>query len=414
MRTWVVVGVLAVLVGLWAGVERGVVWVIRNGRCGESIGCEHEITQPGELLSQWGALNEPGWSRSSILEYERSHIFGFGFEVKEWDYYAIMGPDVFIGLTIADMGYISVIAGSVIPLQGNINGLSFGDTYTAMEIGQSSPKLPTSPHDGISIAYRGGANMSILAWQEQQQTPGSEGPGVPTLKKKISLEWPAYANNLGLSVALEIESPGSKDHPDSTIAVATPFHNGWRHFYYNVKTNCMKPRGRVSLGTSAVFEITPEKHWATLDWGRGLWPYSVQWVWCSASGKATELNDDDKSPVVQHKFGLNFGTGFGDLSTHTENAVFVDGITYKLGELNITYSRNNDWTQPWHVSDKLGNINLVMEPIHPRNSVDSFVVVSMEAHQVLGRWGGTVRLDTGLVLSINYVYGWSEHVKNKW
>ena len=88
------------------------------------------------------------------------------------------------------------------------------------------------------------------------------------------------------------------------------------------------PSGTVVAG-SVEHEFDPEKAFAVLDWGRGLWPYTSSWIWASASGIA------EKQDGTKVSFGLNFGHGFGNCATHTENCVFVDGKISKLGRFVI-------------------------------------------------------------------------------
>ena len=107
------------------------------------------------------------------------------------------------------------------------------------------------------------------------------------------------------------------DEPDESLVIATPFEKPG-HFYYNQKINCLRASGWVELGAER-FELTPDKIFAVLDWGRGVWTYHNTWYWSSASGLL------DGAP-----FGWNLGYGFGDTS-----AALTDSITGEFTLANL-------------------------------------------------------------------------------
>lgn len=47
-------------------------------------------------------------------------------------------------------------------------------------------------------------------------------------------------------------------------------------FYYNQKINCMRAEGFAEYNGKR-YEFHPEKHFGTLDWGRGVWTYDNTW-----------------------------------------------------------------------------------------------------------------------------------------
>ena len=62
----------------------------------------HEVTEPGLLLDEYGELREPGWSKSLMQQYRRSMIKAPKWRIKEWDYYLVL-TDKFAGaFTISD------------------------------------------------------------------------------------------------------------------------------------------------------------------------------------------------------------------------------------------------------------------------------------------------------------------------
>ena len=49
----------------------------------------HEITKAQRLLNEQGNLNEPGYSKKEVFEYNRKDIKVSKLKIKEWDYYFI-------------------------------------------------------------------------------------------------------------------------------------------------------------------------------------------------------------------------------------------------------------------------------------------------------------------------------------
>ena len=95
------------------------------------------------------------------------------------------------------------------------------------------------------------------------------------------------------------------------MAIVTPFAGRPRHFYYNLKINCMPALGQVTA-FGKTYDFAPETDFGVLDWGRGAWTYDNTWYW----GSASVLVD---RPNGRRPFGFNIGHGFGDTSAGTEN-----------------------------------------------------------------------------------------------
>lgn len=128
------------------------------------------------------------------------------------------------------------------------------------------------------------------------------------------------------------------DEPIESMVIATPFDKPG-HFYYNQKINCMRAEGWIELGDRR-FELTKDKFFAVLDWGRGVWTYHNTWYWGSASGEL------DGVP-----FGWNIGYGFGNTEAATENVLFYDGRIHKLSEVRFEIPMDEDgfedFMKPW-------------------------------------------------------------------
>ena len=139
---------------------------------------------------------------------------------------------------------------------------------------------------------------------------------------------------------------------------------------------------------------------AVLDWGRGVWTYNNTWYWGSASGW-----------VGNQRVGWNIGYGFGDLSTHTENIVFVDGVGHKLDAVTFHIE---DWLAPWRFTSNDGRFEMDFAPLVDRNADINLGFARSNQHQVFGHFSGRVLLDDGSTLEVPKLLGFAEKVLNRW
>jgi hypothetical protein len=71
---------------------------------------QNELKTPEGLLDDKGNLQQQGWARKLILDYNREDITVGWHRIKERDYYAVLEPSFGITLTYSDLGYIGLIA----------------------------------------------------------------------------------------------------------------------------------------------------------------------------------------------------------------------------------------------------------------------------------------------------------------
>lgn len=75
---------------------------------------QHEVTQIQPLLDGKGHVNEPGWARSLVWQYDRKKIKAPKHRIKEWDYYLITNEHFGAAFTISDLGYLGMISVSLL------------------------------------------------------------------------------------------------------------------------------------------------------------------------------------------------------------------------------------------------------------------------------------------------------------
>ena len=341
---------------------------------------QHEILTAAPLLDQKGDLAEPGWARSLLPVYCRDEIKAGKLRIKEWDYYLITDGHIGLALTIADNGYMGL---------DSISFLHFDEgweqTKSPMRLfPRGKTGLPETSVDGASEIARGGYAMAFYHEDDA---------------RCLTFHMDNFRGKDAIEGIIRLT-----DEPRESIVIATPFEKP-KHFYYNQKINCLRAEGWIELGEQR-FELTPDRFFAVLDWGRGVWTYHNTWYWGSASGLL------DGVP-----FGWNIGYGFGNTAAASENALFYDGVLHKLSQVTFEIPQKDskfDYLAPWKFTSDDNRFYMDFTPVLDRSACMNAGVLKSDQHQVFGRFTGRVTLDDGTVLPVRDFFGFAERVENKW
>ena len=341
---------------------------------------QHEILTAAPLLDRKGDLAEPGWARSLLPVYCRDEIKAGKLRIKEWDYYLITDGHIGLALTIADNGYMGL---------DSISFLHFDEgweqTKSPMRLfPRGKTGLPETSVDGASEIARGGYAMAFYHEDDA---------------RCLTFHMDNFRGKDAIEGIVRLA-----DEPRESIVIATPFDKP-KHFYYNQKINCLRAEGWIELGDQR-FELTPDRFFAVLDWGRGVWTYHNTWYWGSASGLL------DGVP-----FGWNIGYGFGDTAAASENALFYDGTLHKLSRVTFEIPQKNgkfDYLAPWKFTSDDNRFYMDFTPVLDRSACMNVGVLKSDQHQVFGHFTGRVTLDDGTVLPVRDFFGFAERVENKW
>ena len=342
----------------------------------------HEVTERLPLLNADGSLREPGWSRKLVQIYDRNMIRAPKFRIKEWDYYIVMGDDFGVAFTVSDDGYIGLQSVSL---------LSLGDepwehTETVLNVfPMGKMKMPASSDSGNVHFKNDRLTLSYIKFDNE---------------RNIRCEFKNFWNGKDFKADIRLRQPDM-----DTMVIATPWAGAPKAFYYNQKINCMRASGYAEYDGKR-YEFDPEKHFGTLDWGRGVWTYDNTWYW--GSGNA----------VVNGKpFGFNLGYGFGDTSAASENVIFYDGKAHKFDDITFNITENfgvKDYTAQWQFTSSDGRFEAVFEPILDRAAKIDLKFIVSDQHQVFGRMSGKAILDDGTELEFKDLLCFAEDVHNKY
>jgi len=325
-----------------------------------------EITRPVDLCDSSGRLNPAavGWSRAPL---HRANLTGRG-RTKRWEYWAVASPRQVLGVTVSDLDYASLHAVYFLAPDGSETVVSKLVPLTTTPLPDRSGAAPVRVRvKGLSIdlmPVEGGMELAVAS---------------PRLSAQVRIDRPEGHEALGVVV------PWSPTR-----------------FQYTVKENTLPATGHVTVdGRGYPFG---SDSWATLDHGRGRWPYRVTWNWGSGSGT-----------VDGRTIGVQVGGKWTDGTGSTENALCVDGRIHYIGdELEWTYDRA-DWLRPWQVcTPHSERVDLTFTPLHVRTDRINLGVLFNDTHQAFGVWTGTMRDDAGDDVRVDGVRGWAEEVVNRW
>lgn len=337
----------------------------------------HKIETPHKLLGSDGILTEAGWATRLIMEYNPFDMKAHNIRLKEWDYYIIVDSDGYaFSMTVADNRYMGLA-------NSNFYDLNKGKKYaylTPLFFPMGKLNMPKDSAFGDIHISKSFCSVSVTHENGGRRLKGKY--------KKCPLhgetEFDIFLHN----------------YSGDTMVIATPWKDDETAFYYNQKINCMPAEGYVKYDGKTHY-FRPEKDFATLDWGRGVWTYDNTWYWSSGNG------------IVDGKpFGFNLGYGFGDTAAASENMIFYDGKCHKLDR--ILFEIPDDVMKPWRFISSDGRFDMDFVPIYDNIHSFDIGIISQHGHQVFGKFYGTAVLDDGRKLEADGLTAFAEKVRNKY
>jgi hypothetical protein len=327
---------------------------------------EREITEAVDLTLGNGRLNPAavGWTRSPL---HRTDGVGHGRvgwgRNKRWEYWAVTFETHVAAVVVSDIGYAAVP--SLFVLDRRSGEQISVDAISPLGRGTS---LPGTLDGGPARARTKHLAIDI--------DPTPDGTRLRARSERVDLDVIAHL------------VPGH-----DRLGVVVPWSD--RLFQYTVKDPARPAVGRVIVDGTA-YRTADGTSWATLDHGRGRWPYAISWNWGSGSGI-----------VGGRTIGLQLGGRWTDGTGSTENAVIVDGWLTKISDdLRWQYSPE-DWMAPWRIDG--GPVALTFHPEHVRESVTQLGILASRTHQCFGTWTGRVG-----EVGVDGLFGWVEDVHQRW
>jgi len=97
-----------------------------------------------------------------------------------------------------------------------------------------------------------------------------------------------------------------------------------------------------------------------------------------------------------------------------ENGVILNGVLHKVFDDALLEYDTGSFMKPWRLRT-LGTdeVDLVLTPFYERAQTTNLPILRSEAHQVFGRYSGTLRV-AGRTIEVYDVVGWAEEHIARW
>ena len=344
---------------------------------------QHEVTRKQKLLNDRGVIQEPGWARQLVWDYNREQMKASWIRKKEWDYYLVTNDKFGVALTIADLGYMGLISASFLDFERGIE-----HTETVLDPFPRGKKYGLRKDSGNGV-------VSVCLKKVTMQFEVVDGT------RTLLCEFPNFDQGQALKVWFTLKQPDM-----DTMCIATPFKEKPTAFYYNQKINCMNAKGKVEY-CGEIYRFQEENSFGILDWGRGIWTYDNVWYWGTGSGL---LNGES--------FGFNLGYGFSDRSSASENIIFYKHKAHKLEDvlfdIPVDDTGKLQYLEEWKITSSDGRLEGVLNPILDRKAYINAKIIISDQHQIFGKFTGTAILEDGTSLEIKDFLCAIEVVHNKY
>jgi len=297
-----------------------------------------------------------------LREYNLPKFFR-SFFVNQFVFLGISSNDLFIGLAVIDLKYIAKAF------------LYVYDRNTEQMVEDQQLSLPHV----VSIDSRPDKCQSSFQTQHFRV-------------KSDAGHFTANTPRMNLDVSLDF----SQSQPFRLCSRAG--YNGW---VYTQKTTPVTVSGNIVINEKN-YTIQSPHSMAIVDWTTGYMQRETFWNWASI---ATTLNDN-------RYLGLNLSCGVNETS-FTENFFVVGNQMTKVDMVNFEYDIN-DLYKTWKIRSHDEKIDLTFFADHHRSENLNAWIVASKFTQLMGRFSGHLKTDTGEMISINHCPGWAEDHFARW
>lgn len=318
---------------------------------------EREIREPIDLVAGSRAAPDAlGWSRAAL---HRCDVAGPWGRRKRWHHWCVQSDVDVLAVTVLDADVLTALI---------VTAIDRSRRTTVQQVGVRPGGLGALPEvadHGAVLARAGRVRVEI----DDQRTGARLVVRSPRIDADVDVVRPEEHDTLG-------------------VATAWPGTHGGR-FAYSSKQIALRARGRLRV--DGVGSNLQDGAFASLDWGRGVWPHRTSWNWAAAA-----------AVIEGRTVGLNLGARW----THdvTENAVWVDGRMTKIRD-DVRFAwdpRAPD--RPWRLLGE--GVDLTLHPEKLEGASLPLVGRLVIAFGTFVGHAAGVRLDGA--------FGWAEQLDVRW
>lgn len=337
---------------------------------------EIRISSRGMLHNVNGRLNTCGWMPVPLLRYDRSRVKGAHLRLKEWDRYLINDDEYALWVTVANLGYASLVSAQVTNL---VHPSSHTVSIITPLLGRRLA-LPANSVGGITEFENRRGRFLCRAQNDE---------------RRIIARFDGFLDGESLAIDALLDRA-----PQESLSNVLAWSDDPKSFQYHRVVPAMRASGSFKVGRR-VHGFSPTRSFGLFSWNRGILPYENEFRWAVAQGWQDGRGG---SGCDTHKVGLQFVQGLDERHA-TQNAFFVDGRVAKLGEVTIdipaadapveakSLSERFDLLGVWHITDRNGLVDLTFVPAKDSGDYLNAYAMFVDRHQVFGDFSGTVAVD---------------------
>lgn len=335
---------------------------------------EKEIYEPVNLCASNGKVlrDSIGWSRNPVFN---CNLSGQWLRNKKWNYWCITNNECLFSVTISNIDYVGMIFAYFLDFKTE----KFIEKTIMTPFGRGC-SMPETVSETVTFTHKA---MELEFISEQRTTH------IVARSRDF--------NGLPMDADFKVIYPEGHE----TLNVVIPWSE--KVFQFTSKHEGLPVSGQLKIGDT-IYNFNPENTFACLDFGRGVWPYSVNWNWATASGISNGK-----------RIGLNFGAKWTDGTGMTENGIVVDGKLTKLSEDIIFDYDGSDLKKPWILKSAITNrVELKFVPFYERIAKSNLIILKSEVHQMIGHFFGRIETETGESIILESMLGSIEEHFGKW
>ncbi len=336
---------------------------------------EREITKDVKLCDELGKLNTEavGWSRKPIIDCNLKDYHKF--RKKRWNYWNINNDKYFFTAAVTHMDYSALIFVYLVDIENKVIMEKDKLIFLGKDVHIEDDVFENVHYQDKDMNIKFTYNKNLL---------------------KININWKDFYNNCTLKSEFFIDYYKDVE----TLNVVIPWNKD--EFQFTSKQNCFLAKGYVKLGKE-YYEFKKYNSFASMDFGRGIWPRNIMWNWATFSGK-----------IDGKLFGINLGAKWTQGTGMCENAIYIDEKLIKVHEdVEFVYDEK-DMMKPWLINT-VNSEDIYMEfvPLFHRIYRKNMLLIKSNFNQIFGKFNGIININDEKYL-IKDVLGCVEEQKAKW
>ncbi len=290
---------------------------------------------------------------------------------KRWNHWSITTPQCMLSLTLADLDYLGYGAAYFLDLE-----TGHAVAHTQLRAFARGCRLPDTPVESHRFNH------------PRLQLKADEHPG----RLRLTVAVPDIGGQ-PLQVALDIQRPA---HLESANLVV-PFAGSG--FHATCRQLGLPTSGSVQLG-SKQYNCVPGQSFASLDFGRGVWPLHSHWTRAAFAARGGIAG--------------NFGSGWTDNTGLSENALWFGGELLHLDAPVQIEQAPQSPMAPWRLSGADDRVALTFTPRQHHQACPQLGPFYADTRQWFGHFDGVLRGPKGERVPVDNALGWLGTTNARW